>query len=133
MPVGSVETGVELKCGSHRELPILYFAAPVSAKQKGVVFCAPLLPDDQMSVAESSRQPRSQALLQALDRRAPASPPRLVAALSAISRTRSTDAGQLTHALNTQAALQGHHFSDSLVDVASRDLTCGAPNIRANI
>src|ERR1700740_1885131 len=32
---------------------------------------------------------------------------------------RSTDAGQLTHALDTQAALQGHHFSDLLVDAVS--------------
>src|ERR1700740_2867962 len=32
---------------------------------------------------------------------------------------RSTDAGQLTPALHTQPPVQGHHFSDLLVDAVS--------------
>src|SRR5215471_13007816 len=33
--------------------------------------------------------------------------------------TRSTDAGELTHALDSQVTLQGHHFSDLVVDAVS--------------
>jgi hypothetical protein len=34
-------------------------------------------------------------------------------------KARATDTGQLTHALDTQTALQRHHFSDLVVDAVS--------------